>query len=205
MGAHRLVAAPIGAGLLVWWAGIVGFLAAHTARQVGLRPQRESFDRIFGYCVLVSTLVAVSVGHATLDPHAWVVGQSTGLDFGAVVLAKWGLLTQPVGFVLALLAARRICGPRHFVGEHGLIAATLVTAFLGGWTLPILFPLGHGASILLGVATFAVKVAAVSWLLDWRRPPGEQRSPSSVRSVGWPTLLALTLLNLAATAAWTAW
>lgn len=207
-GGAPLVAAPVGAGLLVWWAGIVGFLAAHTARQVGLRPQRESFDRILGYCTLVMTLIAVSVGQASLDPHAWVVGQSSGLDFGTLRLATWGVLTQPVGFVLALMAARRIGrigGPRHFVGEHGLIAATLVTAFLGGWTLPVLLPFGHGASILLGLVAFALKVAVVSWLLDWRAAGGEQRSLPSDRSVGWPTLLALALLNLAATAAWTAW
>ncbi len=95
--------------------------------------------------------------------------------------------------------------------EVVLVAALTATLFFGGWQVPYLAPDGfhfpwgafapvsHAAYVLLGLASFTVKVLAFIWffmLIRWTLPRFRY---DQLMDLGWKVLFPLSLLNIAIT------
>jgi NADH:ubiquinone oxidoreductase subunit H len=160
-----------------------------------------------GHSVLALTVAAAAISFGTLDPGAIVRAQAQPLALGELELARWGLLIQPVGFALSLVALARLPGPAKILGAHGVGAAMIATVYLGGWTLPLPLELDHGPMLVTELLTIAAKIALVSVVvtrLSVRKDARTERSRADRSSLRWDALLGLALLNLAASLAWIA-
>lgn len=182
-------------------------------------------------------LLSMVVTYGTLDLEAMVKWQSQ-LLLGAV--PAWGILVQPAAFLLFLTAGiaenKRIpfdlpeCESELVAGyfteytamKMGLfmlsefiaivvIAALIVTLFLGGYNLPYLtdsgfvwpggstWALSHGAVVLLQVGTFSLKTFLVGCLqiqIRWTFPRFRY---DQLMAFGWKFLLPVATLNLVVT------
>ncbi len=152
----------------------------------------------------------------------------------------WGIVAQPVGFIVFLTAAlaetkrapfdlpegeSEIIG--YFVEYSGmkfgmffladfletiLVACLTTTLFLGGWQVPYLLPDGFhfpwGATIavsqwtyvLLGVASFSIKVLVFCWLfmqIRWTLPRFRY---DQLMRLGWLGLFPVAVVNVFITA-----
>jgi len=180
---------------------------------------------------MLSILAAPLFLYGTLDLAEAVRWQARTL-WG--FLPAWGLLLQPLAFLLFLTAGAaetkrapfdlpegeaEIVG--YFVEYSGMkfamfmttdfvesvVLAGLTTAlFLGGWHLPGLGLLGLPQPLfaLAGVGVFAAKVVAVLWLLMQIRWTLPRFRYDQLLALGWKGLLPLSLLNFAAMA-WVVW
>ncbi len=177
----------------------------------GLRSSAQviSYELTLGLAVLGVVLVANSLSLVDI-----VRAQSRG----------WFILTQPVAFVLFLIAAlaetnrapfdlpeaeqELIAGYQteyggfkfamFYLGEYvGVITmgALIATLFLGGWQGPVLPP----------VVWFLVKVFAVVFVFIWVRATLPRLRYDQLMGLGWKVLVPLGLANLAVTALLVVW
>lgn len=146
-------------------------------------------------------------------------------------LPKWGIVVQPVGFVLFLAAAlaenKRAPfdlpeGESEIVGYHleyssmrfamfflsefvevVVIAAISTTLFLGGWQIPFVDPSGSAGGLVTvaQIGAFIVKLLFMCWLLMLLRWTLPRFRYDQVMTLGWKYLLPLSLVNLTVTAA----
>lgn len=145
-------------------------------------------------------------------------------------LPMWGIVVQPVGFILFMTAAiaenKRAPfdlpeGESEIIGYHVeysamrfalfflsefieiiTIAAIAATLFLGGWQIPWLDPHGKmGGWVVVGqVGIFIAKVLFLVWLQFLVRWTVPRFRYDQVMNLGWKILLPLSLLNILATA-----
>ncbi len=156
-------------------------------------------------------------------------------------LPFWGIVTQPVAFIVFLTAAlaetKRLPfdlpeGESEIIGyfveysgmkfgmffltdflETIMVASLATTLFFGGWQVPFLlpdgfhFPWGAGllpvsnlVYVLLGVASFSIKVLIFCFLfmqLRWTLPRFRY---DQLMSLGWKGLFPIALVNIIVTA-----
>ncbi|HAH05845.1 MAG TPA: NADH-quinone oxidoreductase subunit H [Elusimicrobia bacterium] len=229
---------PMGAGVVFVLAslsvGVHGIAMAgwSSASAYSLLGGLRGAAQMISYEVaMLSILAAPLFLYGTLDLAEAVRWQARTL-WG--FLPAWGLLLQPLAFLLFLTAGAaetkrapfdlpegeaEIVG--YFVEYSGMkfamfmttdfvesvVLAGLTTAlFLGGWHLPGLGLLGLPQPLfaLAGVGVFAAKVVAVLWLLMQIRWTLPRFRYDQLLALGWKGLLPLSLLNFAATA-WVVW
>ena len=81
------------------------------------------------------------------------------------------------------------------------VTTTLTTTlFFGGWQVPFVQPDGSWAYVLLGVASFSVKVVIFSWIfmqLRWTLPRFRY---DQLMSLGWKGLFPIAVVNVVVTA-----
>jgi NADH-quinone oxidoreductase subunit H len=171
--------------------------------------------------------VALIVVYGTLDVYAMVERQEE-LLWG--FLPAWGIVTQPVGFVVLLLAgmAETKRGPfdlpeaeselaagyfteysgmkflLFWMGEFceiALFAMLLALLFFGGWDIPwITLPEGAWWAALLGHAVLVVKILFFCLLQVVIRWTLPRFRYDQLMNLGWKLLLPVALLNLVITA-----
>jgi hypothetical protein len=196
LGGAPLQVAAVEASLAVWWAGAAALVAASI-----LRASRASADVVAATFVLGLCVAAVAVGRGTADLS--VLAAPMPVE-ARELLRSFPALAQPVGFGLAALSLGRLPGTPRPAGLHGLFVATIVAVYLGGPVGPLPAGLAHGAVVAAGLVFFALKCALV-WLAAARLRSGNPAGPARSRGrISWPAILALSLANLAATAAWVA-
>lgn len=172
-------------------------------------------------------LVGVFMVFSTLSLTALVLEQGT-LLWGW--LPRWGIVVQPLGFILYLTAAMAENkrspfdlpeGDSEIIGYHVeyssmrfavlflaefveviVIAAVGATVFLGGWQIPWLDPLGQagGWTMAAQVGAFVFKVVLLCWLLMMLRWTLPRFRYDQVMDLGWKGLLPLSLANIVVTA-----
>lgn len=145
------------------------------------------------------------------------------------VLPKWGIIVQPVAFILFMAAAmaenKRAPfdlpeGESEIVGynleyssmrfalfflsefvEIVVIAGVATTLFLGGWQIPFVDPKGEmgGVTVGLQVASFLIKVVFMCWLQMLIRWTVPRLRYDQLMIIGWKYLLPLSLANIVVT------
>ena len=162
---------------------------------------------------LATTLAGAAFLYGTLDLQRAVEWQAAHL---------WGILAQPLGFILFLTAGVALTkrvpfdlpeGESEIVGYHieysgmkfGMfmmtdfiesivIAGLITTLFLGGWHVPFVSLWGlPGAAIML--AAFCAKVLLVLFLLMQIRWTLPRFRFDQLLDLGWKAVLPLALLN----------
>ena len=95
--------------------------------------------------------------------------------------------------------------------ETVLLACLMTTLFFGGWQVPYLYPEGfrfpwggmmalpHLGVVLLGVASFTVKVLFFCWLLMTIRWTLPRFRYDQLMRLGWKIILPLSLVNIVGT------
>ncbi len=172
-------------------------------------------------------LVGVFAVFGTLSLTQMVLGQGE-LLWGW--LPKWGVVVQPVGFLLFLVASmaenKRAPfdlpeGESEIIGyfaefssmrfatffltefvEVVLISAIAATVFFGGWQIPWVDPEGiaGGWMILAQVGTFVAKVLILCWFQMLVRWTLPRFRYDQLMNLGWKILLPLSLANILVTA-----
>ena len=189
----------------------------------GLRAssQMMSYEVAMGLALLGVFLVM-----GTLEPWEMVKWQKEHV---------WGVVAQPVAFVLFLTAAiaetkrapfdlpegePEIVG--YFVEYSGLrfgmfflgefievvfAAAVLVTVFFGGWHVPYLdrLDLPTWAAVVIQLGAWGFKVVFFCWLQLLIRWTLPRFRPDQLMGLGWKKLLPLSLANVMVTAAAILW
>jgi len=184
------------------------------------------------------SLIAMVLTFGTLDLNQMVIWQS-GTLFG--ILPAWGVFAQPFACLLFLTAAvaenKRVpfdlpeCESELVAGyfteysamkmgifmlsefiELVIVAALLVTIFLGGYNLPYLTDSGfvlpggstvalpHLTVVLLQVITFMVKVVLAGGFMIQTRWSLPRFRYDQLMRFGWKFLLPLSALNLVVSA-----
>jgi NADH-quinone oxidoreductase subunit H len=166
-------------------------------------------------------LVGVFLIYQSVDLQQIVIGQGDYL-FG--VIPKWGIVTQPVAFILFLtasIAANKrapfdvaeaeselvagywteysalkfgLFALSEFV-EIILVAAVAATLFFGGWQIPYLSGTAPWI-VVLQVGAFIVKTLVLVWLQFMIRWTFPRFRYDQVMRLGWRVLLPVSLLNL---------
>jgi NADH-quinone oxidoreductase subunit H len=189
----------------------------------GLRAssQMMSYEVAMGLALLGVFLVM-----GTLEPWEMVRWQQANV---------WGIVAQPVAFVLFFTAAiaetkrapfdlpegePEIVG--YFVEYSGLrfgmfflgefievvfASAVIVTVFFGGWHVPYLdrFTLPEWLTIAVQLGAWGFKVVFFCWLQLLIRWTLPRFRPDQLMALGWKKLLPLSLANVMATAAVVLW
>ena len=162
------------------------------------------------------------------------------MDLGELVRAQgqmiwgwlplWGIVTQPVAFVIFVTAAlaetkrapfdlpeaeSEIVG--YFVEYSGMkfgmffltdfletimVACLATTLFFGGWQVPYLTPdsVPNWAYVALGVASFSIKVVLFCWVFMQLRWTLPRFRYDQLMSLGWKGLFPIAILNVVVTA-----
>lgn len=156
-----------------------------------------------------------------------VVAYQTGTLAG--VLPRWNIFTQPLGFLIFLIASYaetnrlpfdlpetepELVGGYHteyssmkfamfFMGEYiALItsSAVLATLFLGGWDVPWVDESQFGLwGTAMSVVAFAAKTGFFLFLYLWVRWTLPRFRFDQLMDIGWRVLLPLAILNILAT------
>lgn len=226
--------APIDAGLLfvlamgsvaVYGIAIAGWTGNNKFSLLGsLRAvaQMISYELPMGM-----VFVALIVVYGTLDVYAMVEGQQQ-LLWG--VVPKWGIVMQPVGFVILLLAgmAETKRGPfdlpeaeseltagyfteysgmkflLFWLGEFceiALFALLLALLFFGGWDIPwVTLPKGVWWAALVGHLVLMAKVVFFCLLQIVIRWTLPRFRYDQLMNLGWKMLLPVSIANLVVTA-----
>ncbi|HOS61505.1 MAG TPA: NADH-quinone oxidoreductase subunit H [Myxococcota bacterium] len=172
-------------------------------------------------------LVGVFAVFGTMSLSQLVLGQGE-LLWGW--LPKWGVVVQPFGFVLFLIASmaenKRAPfdlpeGESEIIGyfaefsamrfatffltefvEIVLIAAIAATVFFGGWQIPWLDPQGvaGGFITVAQIGFFVFKIIALCWLQMLIRWTLPRFRYDQLMNLGWKVLLPLSLANIVVTA-----
>lgn len=229
-----LQAVELGAGVLYVFAmlsmGVYGVMLAGWASANNyalLGGQRAAALMISAEIAIGASIMGVCLVYGSLDLQRIVYGQ--GAHWWGVIPA-WGLLTQPLGFVLFLTAGiastKRIPfdfpeGESEIIGyfieysgmkfgmfmmadfvETVVIAGMTTTLFLGGWQIPWVTPDPTNPWLAaLQVAAFVGKVAVMCWFLMLIRWTLPRFRYDQAMRLGWLGLLPLAILNLVVTAA----
>jgi NADH-quinone oxidoreductase subunit H len=184
--------------------------------------QMVSYELPMGIAV-----VALVVLYGSLDVYEIVEKQGT-LLWG--VLPQWGIVLQPVGFVVFLLAgmAETKRGPfdlpeaeselsagyfteysgmkflMFWLGEFaeiGLFAVLLALLFFGGWHVPwVTLPEGAWWAALIGHMVLMTKVFLLCTLQITIRWTLPRFRYDQLMNLGWKMLLPISLVNLIVTA-----
>jgi len=145
-------------------------------------------------------------------------------------LPEWGIVVQPLGFLLFLAASlaenKRAPfdlpeGESEIIGynveyssmrfatfflseflESVVISALITVLFLGGWQIPWLDPQGiaGGWIRVLQVGAFIFKTIVMIWILMLLRWTLPRFRYDQVMKLGWKVILPLSLLNILVTA-----
>lgn len=165
--------AGLGGHALAGWVvdpTLAWLLALLTVATLGLvllerRAAASLVARLLGFGLIVAALVACQ---ARGELEGLVMAQQQSLTIGELALPRWGLLVQPLGFVLALLLIADAGPHERPLGRlDDLVWAYLVTLlFLGGGSLPGLTtrPLPyfvHGFELALALLVTAIEVGLV--------------------------------------------
>ncbi len=221
--------------------GILGTMLAGWAsnNKFSLMGAARAASQMISYEVAMGlALISLVVTYGTLDLNDMVRWQS-GTLFGA--LPAWGIFAQPMAFLLFLTAAiaenKRVpfdlpeCESELIAGyfteytamkmglfmlsefiEIVIVAALLVTLFLGGYNLPFMtdggftLPFGgtlalqHGVVVLLQIGVFVVKVFLAGCFMIHIRWTLPRFRYDQLMKFGWKFLLPLSALNLVVTA-----
>lgn len=213
------------AGLGIYGATLGGWSSNNSFALLGsLRAaaQMVSYEVSMGL-----NLVGVFLVFGTVSLTDLVLGQG---DLVGGWLPKWGIVVQPVGFLLFLTAAmaenKRAPfdlpeGESEILGynleyssmrfalfflsefvEIVVIAAIAATVFLGGWQVPFVDPAGQagGWVTALEVGAFVAKVVFMCWVLMIIRWTLPRFRYDQVMALGWKGLLPLSLANIVVTA-----
>jgi NADH-quinone oxidoreductase subunit H len=201
----------------------------------GLRAtaQMISYEIALGIAIIGVILV-----YGTMDLQELVRGQGSYLAGGWIPF--WGIVAQPVAFIVFVTAAlaetKRVPfdlpeGESEIIGyfveysgmkfgmffladflETILVACLTTTLFFGGWQVPYLLPDGFhfpwGATIalspwtyvLLGVASFSVKVLVFCWLFMQIRWTFPRFRYDQLMRLGWLGLFPISVANVFVTA-----
>ena len=242
----ELQVAKIDAALLYIFAmlslGVYGVILAGFASRNnyailgGLRAMAQmiSYEIALGVSILGVIMV-----YGTMDLAELVRAQ--GRMIGGW-LPFWGIVTQPVAFVVFVTAGlaetKRLPfdlpeGESEIVGyfveysgmkfgmffltdflETIVVASLSTTLFFGGWQVPYLMPDGfhfpwggelpvpHLLYVLLGVASFSIKVMIFCFIfmqLRWTLPRFRY---DQLMSLGWKVLFPIAVVNVVVTAVW---
>jgi NADH-quinone oxidoreductase subunit H len=207
--------------LSVYGATLAGWASFNAYGMLGgmrAAAQMFSYEITMGLAVMGAFLV-----YGTLEPHAVVEAQIQG---------HWGVLTQPLGFLLFFFAAiaetkrapfdlpegeSEIVG--YFVEYSGarfmifylaefieiVFAACLVTTlYFGGWHFPGLSSLAlpHWLMVLVGMGVFMAKVFVLCFLQLAIRWSVPRMRYDQLMKLGWKGLLPASIINVVLTAAW---
>jgi len=207
--------------LSVYGATLAGWASFNAYGMLGgmrAAAQMFSYEITMGLAVMGAFLV-----YGTLEPNAVVEAQIQG---------HWGVLTQPLGFLLFFFAAiaetkrapfdlpegeSEIVG--YFVEYSGarfmifylaefieiVFAACLVTTlYFGGWHFPGLSSLAlpHWLMVLVGMGVFMAKVFVLCFLQLAIRWSVPRMRYDQLMKLGWKGLLPASIINVVLTAAW---
>ncbi|MCC6751185.1 MAG: NADH-quinone oxidoreductase subunit H [Deltaproteobacteria bacterium] len=213
------------ASLGVYGAALAGWASFNNfALLGGLRASAQmiSYEVTMGMAMMGAFLV-----FGTLEPMAMVQKQDT--------LAHWGIVQQPLGFILFFFAAiaetKRAPfdlpeGESEIVGyfvEYGgvrfmtfflgefleivFVGAIVTTVFLGGWQIPGLQDgaFAHWIVVLLRVAAFMAKVFVVCFIQLAIRWTLPRMRYDQLMRLGWKGMLPASIANVVITAALVMW
>jgi hypothetical protein len=185
-GGSPLALAPVDGGLVAWCAGLFG------AALAGARARVESAAA----AVITLCVASLAVSAGTSDPTTLVLAQRSASPIAGI--PALGLVSQPLAFVLAVLASSRLEGPA--LGLRGVAVVSVALFFAGCFAL--VPPGPPGPSIAAGLLSVGVGVVAIGIGAEaMRRAARGQGSLARVAGVGWPTILAVAAANLAVTVA----
>ncbi len=240
----ELQIAKINAALLYIFAmlslGVYGVILAGFASRNNyalLGGLRATAQMISYEIALGIAIIGVVMVYGTMDLQELVRGQGGNL---AGWIPRWGIVVQPVSFVVFVTAAlaetKRIPfdmpeGESEIIGyfveysgmkfglffladflETIMVACLVTTLFFGGWQVPYLtpdafhfpwgatLPMSHWAYVLLGVASFSVKVVifcVVFMQLRWTLPRFRY---DQLMRLGWLGLFPVSVVNVLLTA-----
>jgi len=188
----------------------------------GLRAAAQvvSYEIILGL-----SLVGIFILSGSLNLGDIVAEQSRTLSIGPFEISNWFILSQPLAFVLFLIAAvaetnrapfdlpeaetELVSGFHteysafrfsfYFLGEYiSMIVMSLFasTLFLGGTDGP-----GSDSHVLLGVLWLLLKTVLFLFFYVWLRATLPPFRYDQLMGIAWKVLMPLTLLNIIVTAA----
>ena len=241
----ELQVANINAALLYIFAmlslGVYGVILAGFASRNNyaiLGGLRATAQMISYEIALGVSIVGVIMVYGTMDLAQLVRAQGQTIGGGWIPL--WGIVTQPVAFVVFLTAAlaetkrlpfdlpegeSEILG--YFVEYSGMkfgmffltdfletivVASLSTTLFFGGWQVPYLMPDGfhfpwggelpvpHLVYVLLGVASFSIKVLVFCFVFMQLRWTVPRFRYDQLMSLGWKGLFPIAVVNVVVTA-----
>mgnify|MGYP001460192463 FL=1 len=190
----------------------------------GLRAtaQMISYEIALGVSV-----VGVIMVYGTLDLSEIVDAQGT-LIWGFI--PRWGIVVQPVAFIIFLVAAlaetKRVPfdlpeGESEIIGyfveysgmkfgmflftdfvETIMVACVATTLFLGGWQVPYLQPgdVSNWTFVALGMASFSIKVIVFCWVFMQLRWTLPRFRYDQLMTLGWKGLFPIAIANVIVTA-----
>jgi len=207
--------------------GVYGIIlgAYASANRYSLLGGLRSAAQVVSYeIVLGLALVGVFLLAQSLSVRDIMLAQTANLQFGPLAVPNWFILSQPLAFVIFLIAAiaetnrapfdlpeaetELVSGFHteysafrfsfYFLGEYiNMIIVSLfaVTMFLGG-------PDGPGADRYwgLGVVWLAVKMVFFLFFYVWLRATLPRFRFDQLMGIAWKVLLPLVLLNILVTA-----
>jgi NADH-quinone oxidoreductase subunit H len=219
----------LGTGLLVIFAisgfGILGavFAGWSSNNKFALLGGLRSGAQMVSYEVALGlSTVGVLMVYGSLDLGV-IVERQTGTFLG--FLPNWGLFTQPLAFIIFLVAAlaenkrapfdvveadsELVAG--YFTEYAGfafagiyfaefvqmvVVAALLTTLFLGGWQIPYVAASTEPWMLLLHLGAFVSKVVAMIWFMMLIRWTLPRFRYDQVMDIGWKGLLPAGLANI---------
>ena len=190
----------------------------------GLRAtaQMISYEIALGVSV-----VGVIMVYGTLDLSEIVDAQGT-LIWGFI--PRWGIVVQPVAFIIFLVAAlaetKRVPfdlpeGESEIIGyfveysgmkfgmflftdfvETIMVACVATTLFLGGWQVPYLQPgdVSNWTFVALGMTSFSIKVIVFCWIFMQLRWTLPRFRYDQLMTLGWKGLFPIAIANVIVTA-----
>jgi len=190
----------------------------------GLRAtaQMISYEIALGVSV-----VGVIMVYGTLDLSEIVDAQGT-LIWGFI--PRWGIVVQPVAFIIFLVAAlaetKRVPfdlpeGESEIIGyfveysgmkfgmflftdfvETIMVACVATTLFLGGWQVPYLQPgdVSNWTFVAIGMASFSIKVIVFCWVFMQLRWTLPRFRYDQLMTLGWKGLFPIAIANVIVTA-----
>jgi NADH-quinone oxidoreductase subunit H len=192
----------------------------------GLRAAAQvvSYEIILGL-----SLVGIFLLTGSLNLGDIVAEQSRTLEFGPFEVSNWFVLSQPLAFVLFMIAAvaetnrapfdlpeaetELVSGFHteysafrfsfYFLGEYiSMIVVSLfaATLFLGGTDGP-----GSESHVLLGILWLLLKTVMFLFFYVWLRSTLPRFRYDQLMGIAWKVLLPLALLNIVVTAAVRLW
>ena len=186
----------------------------------GLRGAAQMIS--YEVCIAVSLAGCMFI-YGTLDLQEAVIWQGRLLGGW---LPAWGIILQPLAFILFLTAGAAVTkrapfdlpeGESEVVGyfveysgmkfgmflitdfiESIVVAGLVVTLFLGGWQVPFVTLTGWLGGLIM-VTAFSAKVMAVLFLLMQIRWTLPRFRFDQVLDLGWKNILPLSMLNFIVT------
>ncbi|MGH9319123.1 MAG: complex I subunit 1/NuoH family protein [Vicinamibacteria bacterium] len=206
--------------------GVHGMMMAGYAAgsNYGLLGSLRGAAQMISYEVAIAaTIAGVALAYGTLDLQRAVVMQG-GVVFG--FLPAWGIVLQPLGFILFVTAGAALTkripfdvpeGEAEIVGYHVeysgmkfgmflmtdfiesiVVSGLVATLYLGGWQVPFVSLEGVLGGVVM-VAAFSLKVLLVLFLLMQIRWTLPRFRFDQVLDLGWKNILPLALVNFIAT------